>query len=103
MTSFYCDQKVRSAVQKSTVTTKRLTTALLKDRGVFGKLSLVKVKLAGRVFAAVSDVRAAAVQKSTITQVIQRRPEFAVAFSFSERLRQSDEVIESLPPRSRPA
>lgn len=40
----------------------------------------------------------AAVQKATITEVIKRHPDFAVKLfsSFSERLRQSDEVIESL-------
>ena len=51
------------------------------------------------VFAeAVSEVRVATVQKATITEVIKRRPDFAVKLfsSFSERLRQSDEVIESL-------
>src|SRR5215204_3031394 len=64
---------------------KEATTALLKDVGVFGKLSLVE----GRW----QDVFADA-----FTEVIKRRPEFAMKLfsSFSERLRQSDEVIESL-------
>ncbi len=77
---------------------KEATTALLKDGGVFGKLSLVEGRWQDVFAEAVSDVRVAAVQKSTITQVIKRRPEFAVKLfsSFSERLRQSDEVIESL-------
>ena len=40
----------------------------------------------------------AGVQKATLTEVIKRRPEFAIRpfSSFSERLRRSDEVIESL-------
>jgi CRP-like cAMP-binding protein len=40
----------------------------------------------------------AGVQKATLTEVIKRRPEFAMKLfsSFSERLRRSDEVIESL-------
>ena len=77
---------------------KEATTALLKDGGVFGKLSLVEGRWQNVFAEAVSDVRVAAVQKATITQVIQRRPEFAFKLfsSFSERLRQSDEVIESL-------
>jgi CRP-like cAMP-binding protein len=43
-------------------------------------------------------VQVAGVQKATLTEVIKRRPEFAMKLfsSFSERLRQSDEVIESL-------
>ena len=77
---------------------KEATTALLKDRGVFGKLSLVEGRWQDVFAEALTDVRVAAVQKATITEVIKRRPDFAVKLfsSFSERLRQSDEVIESL-------
>ena len=77
---------------------KEATTALLKDRGIFGKLSLVEGRWQDVFAEAVTDVRMAAVQKATITEVIKRRPDFAVKLfsSFSERLRQSDEVIESL-------
>ena len=77
---------------------KEATTALLKDKGVFGKLSLVEGRWQDVFAEAISDVRVAAVQKATITEVIKRRPDFAVKLfsSFSERLRQSDEVIESL-------
>ncbi len=77
---------------------KEATTALLKDRGVFGKLSLVEGRWQDVFAEAVSDLRVAAVQKATITEVIKRHPDFAVKLfsSFSERLRQSDEVIESL-------
>jgi CRP/FNR family transcriptional regulator, global nitrogen regulator len=77
---------------------KEATTALLKDRGVFGKLSLVEDRWQDVFAEAVTDVRVAAVQKSTLTEVIKRRPEFAMklfAF-FSERMQQSDEVIENL-------
>jgi CRP/FNR family transcriptional regulator len=77
---------------------KEATTALLKDGGVFGKLSLVEGRWQDVFAEAVTDVRVASVQKTTITEVIKRRPEFAMKLfsSFSERLRQSDEVIESL-------
>jgi CRP/FNR family transcriptional regulator len=77
---------------------KEATTALLKDGGVFGKLSLVEGRWQDVFAEAVTDVRVASVQKTTITEVVKRRPEFAMRLfsSFSERLRQSDEVIESL-------
>ncbi len=77
---------------------KEATTALLKDGGVFGELSLEE-GLCQTVFAhAVTDVRAAVVRKSVLTEVVKRHPEFAMKlfFSLSERLRQSEEVIESL-------
>ena len=77
---------------------KEATTALLKDGGVFGKLSLVEGRWQNVFAEAVTDVRVAGVQKSALAEVIRRRPEFAMKLfaSFSERLRQSDEVIESL-------
>src|SRR5918998_4955439 len=77
---------------------KEATTALLKDTGIFGKLSLVEGRWQDVFAEAVTDVRVAGVQKATLTEVIRRRPEFAIKLfsSFSERLRQSDEVIESL-------
>ncbi|MDQ3925974.1 MAG: Crp/Fnr family transcriptional regulator [Actinomycetota bacterium] len=77
---------------------KEATTALLKDSGVFGKLSLVEGRWQNVFAEAITDVQVASVQKSTLAEVIKRRPEFAMKlfFSFSERLRQSDEVIESL-------
>jgi CRP-like cAMP-binding protein len=77
---------------------KEATTALLRDGGVFGKLSLVEGRWQGVFAEAVTDVQVASVQKSTLTGVIKRNPEFAMKLfsSFSERLRQSDEVIESL-------
>jgi len=77
---------------------KEATIALLRDTGVFGKLSLVEGRWQDVFAEAVTDVRVAGVQKATLTEVIKRRPEFAMKLfsSFSERLRQSDEVIESL-------
>src|SRR5919107_1965934 len=77
---------------------KEATTALLKDQGVFGKLSLVEGRWQDVFAEAVTNVRVASVQKTALTEVIKRRPEFAIKLfaSFSERLRQSDEVIESL-------
>jgi CRP/FNR family transcriptional regulator, global nitrogen regulator len=77
---------------------KEATTALLKDHGVFGKLSLVEGRWQDVFAETVTDVRVASVQKAALTEVIKRRPEFAMKLfaSFSERLRQSDEVIESL-------
>ena len=77
---------------------KEATTALLKEGEVFGKLSLAGGCWQDVFAEAVTDARVASVQKSTLTEVIKRHPEFVVKLfaSFSERLRQSDEVIESL-------
>ena len=77
---------------------KEATTALLRDGGVFGKLNLVEGRWQDVFAEAVTDVQVAGVQKATLTEVIKRGPEFAMKLfsSFSERLRQSDEVIESL-------
>jgi len=77
---------------------KEATTAFLKDQGVFGKLSLVEGRWQDVFAETVTDVRVASVQKAALTEVIKRRPEFAMKLfaSFSERLRQSDEVIENL-------
>jgi CRP-like cAMP-binding protein len=77
---------------------KEATTALLRDGGIFGKLSLVEGRWQDVFAEAVTDVRVAGVQKTSLTGVIKRNPEFAMKLfsSFSERLRQSDEVIESL-------
>jgi len=77
---------------------KEATTALLQEGGVFGKLSLVEGCWQDVFAEAVTDARVASVQKSMLTEIIKRHPEFAVKLfaSFSERLRQSDEVIESL-------
>jgi CRP-like cAMP-binding protein len=77
---------------------KEATTALLKEGGVFGRLSLVEGCWQDNFAEAVTDARVASVQKSMLTETIKRHPELALKLfaSFSERLRQSDEVIESL-------
>jgi CRP/FNR family transcriptional regulator len=77
---------------------KEATVALLKDGGVFGELSLDEGSRQDVFAEAFTDSRVAVVRKAILTEVIKRRPEFAVKllFSFSERLKQSDEVIESL-------
>ncbi len=77
---------------------KEATVALLKDGGVFGELSLEEGSRQDVFAEAVTEARVAVVRKSVLTEVIKRRPQFAVKllFSFSERIRQSDEVIESL-------
>jgi CRP/FNR family transcriptional regulator, global nitrogen regulator len=77
---------------------KEATTALLKDGGVFGKLNLVEGRWQDVFAEAVTEARVASIQKASIERVIKSDPGFALKLfsSFSERLRQSDEVIESL-------
>jgi CRP-like cAMP-binding protein len=77
---------------------KEATTALLKDGGVFGKLSLVEGRWQDEFAEAVTESRVAGVQKASLERVIKSDPGFALRLfsSLSERLRQSDEVIESL-------
>ena len=80
---------------------KEATTALLKEGAVFGRLSLVEGCWQDNFAEAVTDTRVASVQKSMLTEITKRKPELALKLFalFSERLRQSDEVIESLLPR----
>src|SRR5215216_5035548 len=77
---------------------KEATTALLRDGGVFGKLNLVEGRWQDVFAEAVTESRIASIQKAAIERVIKSDPGFALKLfsSFSERLRQSDEVIESL-------
>ncbi len=77
---------------------KEATTALLKDGGVFGKLSLVEGHWQDVFAEAVTESRVAGIQKAALERVMKGNPEFALRLfsSLSERLRQSDEVIESL-------
>ena len=77
---------------------KEATTALLGKGSVFGKLSLAEDRWQDVYAEAVTDVRVAGVRKVTLTEAVRRDPGFALKLfsSFSERLRQSDEVIESL-------
>jgi CRP-like cAMP-binding protein len=77
---------------------KEATIALLKDGGIFGDLSLDEEGWQNVFAEAVTDARVAVVRKSVLANVIKRQPEFIIklVYSISERLRQSDEVIESL-------
>jgi CRP/FNR family transcriptional regulator, global nitrogen regulator len=77
---------------------KEATTALLKDSGVFGKLNLVEGRWQDVFAEAVTEARVASIQKAALERVIKSDPGFALRLfsSLSERLRQSDEVIESL-------
>ncbi len=77
---------------------KEATVALLKDRGVFGELSLDEGSRQSTFAEALTGARVAVVRKSVLVEIIKRHPTFAVKlfYSFSERFRQSDEVIESL-------
>ena len=77
---------------------KEATVALLMDRGVFGELSLEE-GARQRCFAeAVTESRVAVVRKRVLVEAIKGDPALAtkLLFSFSDRLRQSDEAIESL-------
>src|ERR687895_2083699 len=77
---------------------KEATVALLAEGDVFGELSLEERSCQNAFAEAVTDARVAVVRKSVLNEVIKRRPEFALKLfsSFSERLKQSDETIESL-------
>jgi CRP/FNR family transcriptional regulator, global nitrogen regulator len=77
---------------------KEATVALLKDGGVFGELSLEEGPWQTVFAEALTDVRVIGVRKPILAEVVKRRPELATKlfFSFSERLRQSEEVIDSL-------
>jgi CRP-like cAMP-binding protein len=77
---------------------KEATVALLKDGGVFGELGLDEGCRQSLFAEALTSVRVAIIRKSTLTEVIKRRPEFAMKllFFFSDRLEQSDEVIDCL-------
>ena len=77
---------------------KEATIALLKDGGVFGELTLEGAPWQTSFAEAVTDSRVLTGLKPDLTDAIKRRPELAIKLfsSFSERLRQSDEVIESL-------
>ena len=77
---------------------KEATVALLKDGGVFGELSLEEGPWQTVFAEALTDTRVIGVRKSILAEVVKRNPEFAtrIFFSFSERLKQSEEVIDSL-------
>jgi CRP/FNR family transcriptional regulator, global nitrogen regulator len=77
---------------------KEATTALLREGDVFGELSLEETSRQNAFAEAITDARVAVVRKSVLNEMIKRRPKFALKLfsSFSERLRQSEEAIESL-------
>ena len=77
---------------------KEATVALLREGGVFGKINLVEGRWQDVFAEAVTEVRVAGIAKSALERAVKNRPEFALRLfsSLSERLRQSDEVIESL-------
>jgi CRP/FNR family transcriptional regulator, global nitrogen regulator len=77
---------------------KEATVALLREGDVFGELSLEETSRQNAFAEAITDARVAVVRKSVLNEVTKRCPEFALRLfsSFSERLRQSDETIESL-------
>ena len=77
---------------------KEATVALLREGDVFGELSLEERSCQNAFAEAITDARVAVVRKSVLNEVTKRCPEFALRLfsSFSERLRQSDETIESL-------
>ncbi len=77
---------------------KEATVALVHNSGVFGELGLEE-RGSQNVFAeALTETWVAKVRKSVLAEVIRRDREFAakLLYSFSDRLRQADEVIDSL-------
>jgi CRP-like cAMP-binding protein len=77
---------------------KEATVALLREGDVFGELSLEETSRQNAFAEAITPARVAVVRKSVLNEVTKRCPEFALRLfsSFSERLRQSDETIDSL-------
>src|SRR5215203_7389065 len=77
---------------------KEATVALLKDGGVFGELSLEEGPWQTVFAESLTDARVIGVRKPILAEVVKRHPELATKlfFSFSERLGQSEEVIDSL-------
>jgi len=77
---------------------KEATVAMLMDRGVFGEVGLDEGSRQRCFAEAVTDARVAVVHKRVLVETIKSDPTLAtkLLFSFSDRLRQSDEAIESL-------
>src|SRR5215213_1318221 len=77
---------------------KEATVALLREGDVFGELSLEETSRQNAFAEAITPARVAVVRKTVLNEVLNRRPTFALRLfsSVSERLRQSDETIESL-------
>lgn len=77
---------------------KEATVALLKDNGIFGKLDLIEEGSQDEFSEASTEVRVAMVRKASVSWLIKRQPEIALLLfsAFSDRLRQSDELIVTL-------
>ena len=78
---------------------KEATTALLKEGSVFGVLDLQEEGGSHEEFAeAVTEARVAIVRKAALAWLVKRKPEVALALfsAFSERVRQTDELLGSL-------
>ena len=78
---------------------KEATTALLKDGGVFGVLDLEAEGGSHGEFAeAVTEARVLSVRKAALTWLVKRKPGVALELfsAFSERARQTDELLVSL-------
>lgn len=77
---------------------KEATVALLKDNGIFGKLDLIEDGSQDEFAEASTEVRVAMVRKASVSWLIKREPEIALLLfsAFSDRLRQSDELIVTL-------
>jgi len=77
---------------------KEATVALLKEGDVFGELSLQEGSRQTAFAQALSAARVAAVRKSVLVEAVKRDPELAMKLfsSLFERLKQSEEVIDSL-------
>ena len=77
---------------------KEATVALLKDNGIFGKLDLIEDGSQDEFAEASTEARVAMVRKASVSWLIKRQPEIALLLfsAFSDRLRQSDELIVTL-------
>jgi CRP/FNR family transcriptional regulator, global nitrogen regulator len=77
---------------------KEATVALLKYGDVFGELSLQEGSRQTAFAQALTDVRVAVVRKCVLVEVVKRDPELVLKLfsSLFERLKQSEEVIDSL-------
>src|SRR3712207_6918918 len=74
---------------------KDATTALLKDGGVFGKLSLVEGRWQDVFAEAVTESREAGIQKSSLARVIKSDPEFALRLFSSLRSEEHTSELQS--------
>ena len=74
---------------------KEATVALLKDDGIFGKLDLAESGAQDEFAEAATEAYVSVVRKPAVSWLIKRQPELALSLfsAFSERLRQSDELI----------